>query len=285
MTIAVTGATGQLGRLVVDKLKAKTGEAIVALVRSPANARGLGVAVREADYAKPATLEAALAGVDVLLFISSSEIRERAAQHHNVIEAAKAAEVKRIVYTSLLHADVSPMSLGVEHRATEAQLKASGIPHAILRNGWYTENHAASIDGALAGGAVIGSAANGKFSCATRADYAEAAVTALAGTGHDGKTYELAGDHAYTLSDFAAEVSRQTGRIIPYRNLPIAEYATALAGFGLPEAIAKAVAGWDADAADGALFDNSRQLSALIGRPTTPLSTTVAEALGAVSKA
>ena len=285
MTIAVTGATGQLGRLVVDKLKAKTGEAIVALVRSPASARGLGVAVREADYAKPATLEAALAGVDVLLFISSSEIRERAAQHHNVIEAAKAAEVKRIVYTSLLHADVSPMSLGVEHRATETELKASGIPHAILRNGWYTENHAASIDGALAGGAVIGSAANGKFSCATRADYAEAAVTALAGTGHDGKTYELAGDHAYTLWDFAAEVSRQTGRIIPYRNLPIAEYATALAGFGLPEAIAKAVAGWDADAADGALFDNSRQLSALIGRPTTPLSTTVAEALGAVSKA
>jgi NAD(P)H dehydrogenase (quinone) len=284
MTIAVTGATGQLGRLVIDKLKAKAGEAIVALVRSPANARGLGVAVHEADYAKPATLKSALAGVDVLLFISSSEIRERAAQHHNVIEAAKAAEVKRIVYTSLLHADVSPMSLGVEHRATEAELKAAGIPHTILRNGWYTENHTASIGGALAGG-VIGSAGNGKFSCATRADYAEAAVTALVGTGHDGKTYELAGDHAYTLSDFAAEISRQTGRTIPYKNLPVNEYATALVGFGLPEAIAKAVASWDADAADGALFDDSRQLSALIGRPTTPLSTTVAEALAAVSKA
>ena len=285
MTIAVTGATGHLGRLVVDKLKAKAGEAIVALVRSPTNAGGLGVAVREADYAKPATLKSALAGVDVLLFISSSEIRERAAQHHNVIEAAKAADVKRIVYTSLLHADVSPMSLGVEHRATEAELKAAGIPHTILRNGWYTENHTASIGGALAGGAVIGSAGNGKFSCATRADYAEAAVTALAGTGHDGKTYELAGDHAYTLSDFAAEISRQTGRTIPYKNLPVHEYATALVGFGLPEAIAKAVASWDADAADGALFDNGRQLSALIGRPTTPLSTTVAEALAAVSKA
>ena len=285
MTIAVTGATGHLGRLVIDKLKAKTAEAIVALVRSPANARGLGVAVREADYAKPATLKPALAGVDVLLLISSSEIRERAAQHHNVIEAAKAAEVKRIVYTSLLHADVSPMSLGVEHRATEVKLKAAGIPHTILRNGWYTENHTASIGGALAGGAVIGSAGNGKFSCATRADYAEAAVTALVGTGHDGKTYELAGDHAYTLSDFAAEISRQTGRTIPYKNLPVHEYATALVGFGLPEAIAKAVASWDADAAEGALFDDGRQLSALIGRPTTPLSTAVAEALAAVSKA
>jgi NAD(P)H dehydrogenase (quinone) len=118
-----------------------------------------------------------------------------------------------------------------------------------------------------------------------RSFYAEAAVTALAGTGHDGKTYELAGDHAYTLSDFAAEISRQTGRTIPYKNLPVHEYATALVGFGLPEAIAKAVASWDADAADGALFDNGRQLSALIGRPTTPLSTTVAEALAAVSKA
>ena len=285
MTIAVTGATGHLGRLVVDKLKAKAAEAIVALVRSPTNAGALGVAVREADYAKPATLKLALAGVDVLLFISSSEIRERATQHHNVIEAAKAADVKRIVYTSLLHADVSPMSLGVEHRATEAELKAAGIPHTVLRNGWYTENHTGSIGGALAGGAVIGSAGNGKFSCATRADYAEAAVTALVGTGHDGKTYELAGDHAYSLSDFAAEISRQTGTTIPYKNLPVHEYATALVGFGLPEAIAKAVASWDADASDGALFDNGRQLSALIGRPTTPLSTTVAEALVAVSKA
>jgi NAD(P)H dehydrogenase (quinone) len=127
--------------------------------------------------------------------------------------------------------------------------------------------------------------ARGKFSCATRADYAEVAVTALAGTGHDGKTYELAGDHAYTLSDFAAEISRQTGRTIPYRNLPVPEYATALVGFGVPEAMARAVASWDAEAADGALFDNGRQLSALIGRPTTPLSTTVAEALAAVSKA
>ena len=201
-----------------------------------------------------------------------------------MIEAAKAAEVKRIVYTSLLHADVSPMSLGVEHRATEAELKAAGIPHTILRNGWYTENHTVSIGGALAGGAVIGSAGSGKFSCATRADYAEAAVTALVGTGHDGKTYELAGDHAYTLSDFAAEISRQTGRTIPYKNLPVHEYATALVEIGLPEAIAKAVASWDADAADGALFDNGRQLSALIGRPTTPLSTAVAEALAAGSK-
>ena len=285
MTIAVTGATGHLGRLVVDKLKAKTGDAIIALVRSPAKAAGLGVAVREADYAKPATLRPAFVGVDALLLISSSEIGQRAAQHHNVIEAAKAAGVKCIVYTSILHADVSPISLAVEHRETEAELKASGIPHTVLRNGWYTENHTASIGGALAGGAVIGSAGNGKFSSATRADYAEAAVAALAGKGHDGKIYELAGDDGYTLSDFAAEISRQTGKTIPYKNLPETEYAAALAGFGLLEAIAKAVASWDVDTSKGALFDGGRQLSALIGRPTTPLSSAVAEALAAVSKA
>jgi NAD(P)H dehydrogenase (quinone) len=196
-----------------------------------------------------------------------------------------AASVRRIVYTSLLHADVSPISLAVEHRETEAELKASGIPHTILRNGWYTENHTSSIGGALAGGAVIGSAGNGKFSSATRSDYVEAAVAVLAGKGHEGKIYELAGDEAYTLSDFAAEISRQTGKTIPYKNLPEADYAAALAGFGLPDAIAKAVASWDVDASKGALFDGGRQLSALIGRPTTPLSSAVAKALAAVSKA
>ena len=284
MTIAVTGASGQLGRRVVEKLKGKTAETIVALVRSPAKASGLGVALREADYAKPETLRPALAGVDALLFISASEIGQRVAQHHNVIEAAKAAGVKRIVYTSLLHADVSPINLAAEHRVTEAELKASGIPLTIMRNGWYTENHTASIGGALAAGAVIGSAGSGKFSSATRADYAEAAVAALAGQGHDGKTYELAGDEAFTLADFAAEISRQTGKTLAYRNLPEADYAAALAGFGLPEAVANAVASWDVDASKGALFDDGRQLSALIGRRTTPLSAAVAEALASAPK-
>ena len=280
MTIAITGATGQLGRLVITKLKEKTPAAdIVALARHPAKAADLGVAVREADYAKPGTLEKALAGVDTLLLISSSEIGQRAAQHKNVIEAAKKAGVKRIVYTSLLRADASPLSLAEEHRATEADLKASGVPFTILRNGWYTENYTGSIGGALAGGAFIGSAGEGKISSAARADYADAAVAALTGEGHAGKTYELAGDEAYTLKDLAAELSRQTGKTIPYKNLPQTDYAAALAGFGLPEFLAKAIAGWDFGASQGALFDHGRQLSRLIGRPTTPLSTTVAAAL------
>ncbi|MCA8829887.1 SDR family oxidoreductase [Hymenobacter pini] len=280
MKIAVTGATGQLGRLVVEKLKARVpAHEIIALVRNPAKATDLGVEVREADYAQPATLSAALAGVDKLLLISSSEVGKRAEQHRNVIEAAKQAGVKHIVYTSVLHADTSPLSLADEHRATEAELKNSGVAYTLLRNGWYTENYTNSVGGAVAGGAFIGSAQDGKISSATRDDFADAAVAVLTGEGHEGKTYEMAGDESYTLTDLAAEISRQTGKDIPYRNLPVADYAAALTSFGVPEGFAHGIASWDADAAEGALFDDSRQLSALIGRPTTPLATAVAAAL------
>lgn len=280
MTIAITGATGHLGRLVIVRLKGKIPAAdIIALARSPAKAADLGVAAREADYLKPETLDRALVGVDTLLLISSSEIGQRTAQHRNVIDAAKRTGVRRVVYTSLLHADTSPLSLAEEHLATEAYLKASGIPFTILRNGWYTENYTGAIAGALAGGAFIGSAGDANLSLAPRIDYAEAAVAVLAGAGHQGKTYELAGDTAYKLADLADEISRQTGKAIPYTNLPEADYAAALVGFGLPEALATAIAGWDVGASKGALFDDGRQLAALIGRPTTPLSNVVAAAL------
>jgi NAD(P)H dehydrogenase (quinone) len=283
MTIAITGATGQLGRLVVDRLKTRVSSRdIVALVRTPAKAESLGVATRAADYDRPESLGSALAGVDTLLLISGNEMGKRAAQHRNVIHAAKKAGVGRIVYTSLLHADRSSLSLAPEHAATEAELKGSGIPFTILRNGWYTENYTGSIGGALAGGAFIGSAGEGRISSAARADFADAAVAVLTGDGHDGRTYELAGDTAWTLGDLAAEVSRQTGKPLPYRNLSEKDHAAALVGFGLPDSLAHAIAGWDTSAAAGALFDDSRQLSALIGRPTTPLSTTVAEALRAL---
>jgi NAD(P)H dehydrogenase (quinone) len=239
----------------------------------------LGVSVREADYTKPATLEKAFGGVDTVLLISSNELGQRAAQHANVIAAAKQAGVKRVVYTSLLHAGTSPLNLAAEHLETEAALKASGLRYTILRNGWYTENYTGSIGGALAGGAFLGSAGAGKISSAPRLDYAEAAVVVVTSEAHDGKTYELAGDTAYTLSDLAAEISRQSGKTIPYKNLPEAEYANLLVGFGVPESFARAIASWDTGAAQGALFDDSHHLSRLIGRATTPLAPVVAAAL------
>jgi len=281
MTIGIAGASGQLGRLVVKRLKAKVPATdIVALVRTPAAAADLGVSVREADYSKPETLDLALAGIDTLLLISSSELgQRRIAQHRNVIESARRTGVQRIVYTSLLHADTSPLNLADGHRRTESELKASGIPFTILRNGWYTENYTVSVPAALAGGAFLGSAGNGRISSALRVEYAEAAVAVLTSDGHDGKTYELAGDEAYTLGDLAAEASRQTGQTIPYKDLPEADYTAALIGLGLPQPLAQAYAGYDVGASQGALFDDGRQLSALIGRPTAPLATAVADAL------
>lgn len=280
MTIAITAASGQLGRLVVASLRrALPADALAGLVRTPAKAADLGIPVRQADYTRPDGLVPALRGVSTLLLISSNEIGSRAAQHRNVLAAAKAAGVGRIVYTSLLRADTSTLSLAGEHRETEAELRGLGVPWTILRNGWYSENYTGSIAGALAGGAFLGSAGAGRIASAARADYADAAAAALTGSGHEGRTYELAGDQAYTLADLAREVSRQSGRDIPYRDLPEAEYARILAGFGLPEGFARAIAGWDVAASQGALFDDGRQLSRLIGRPTTPLAVSVAAAL------
>jgi NAD(P)H dehydrogenase (quinone) len=280
MTIAITGATGQLGRIIVETLKTRLpADRIVALARTPEKAADLGVAVRAFDYSDPETLAPALDGVDTLLLISSNAVGQRVAEHGAVIAAAKAAGVGRLLYTSVLRADISPLGLAEEHRQTEAVIKASGLTFTILRNGWYLENYAGSILGAVAHGAVIGSAGDGRIAAAARADYAEAAVAALTGEGHAGRTYELAGDEAFTLAELAAEIARQTGRAIPYTYLPEPEYAAALAGAGLPEPIARMIASSDARAAQGALYDDGHELSRLIGRPTTPLAAAVAAAL------
>lgn len=278
--IAVTGATGQLGRLVVEQLKTRVpAESLVALVRDPAKAADLGVEVRAADYDQPATLAAALAGVDVLLLISSDAIGQRVAQHRNVIEAAKATGVKRIAYTSILRADDTPIGLGVEHRATEALIRESGLAYTLLRNGWYLENYAGAIAGALHAGALVGSADQGRISAAARADYADAAAIVLTSDGHEGQTYELAGDEAFTMAELAAETSRQTGRDLPYNNLPEDAYAEVLKSIGLSPPVAAMLAQSDVGAAQGALFNADRRLSRLIGRPTTPWAAFVAGVL------
>lgn len=277
--IALTGATGQLGQFVVEELlKTVAAKQIVAIVRNPAKAEALskqGVLVRQADYGDQAALTQALAGVDKLLLISSSEVGQRAAQHRNVINAAKAAGVKFIAYTSLLHADKSPLGLHVEHVETEKMLAESGIPYALLRNGWYSENYLASAPAALAHGVFIGAAGDGKIASATRADYAAAAARVISEEGHAGKVYELAGDNGWTLSELAALLSKASGKNIVYQNLSEADFAAALKGAGLPDVFANLLADSDAGAAKGGLFDDSKTLSKLIGRPTTPIADSV----------
>jgi NAD(P)H dehydrogenase (quinone) len=283
-TIAITGATGQLGRLVIQELlKTMPAPQLVALVRDPAKAAGLaaqGVQVRRADYDQGASLPAALAGVDRLLLISSSEVGKRLAQHQAVIDAARLAGVKLLAYTSLLHADSSPLGLAKEHRDTEAAIKASGVPYVLLRNGWYLENYLASVPAALQHKAVLGSAGEGRISSASRADYAAAAAAVLASAEPQaGRTYELAGSQSFSLGEFAAELGRLSREAIAYRNLPEAEYRSVLLGAGLPPPLAALLADSDVGASRGGLHGTEADLERLIGRPSTTLQQGLAAAL------
>lgn len=276
--IVVTGATGQLGRLVLAQLRKVAPSAhLIGLVRDPAKAQDLaatGVELRTASYDDPAALRTALTGANRLLLISSSEVGQRARQHRNVIEVAKAADVSFIAYTSLLHADRHGLALAEEHLATEALLRESGIVHTLLRNGWYSENFTFTAAQDIQAGKYFGAAGNGRFSVASRQDFAEAAAIVIAG-GHDGKVLELAGDTGITLADYAAQLSAIAGKPIEYVNLPEAALRDALVGVGLPAPFAAVLADTHAKAANGALQDDSKTLSTLIGRPTTPIAETI----------
>ena len=280
--IAVTGATGQLGRIVVEKLKDRVDPSqIIAAVRNPAKAQDLGVEVRLADYTRPETLEKAFEGVSRLLLISSPLIGQRFGHHKAAIEAARKAGVGFIAYTSLTRADSNPMKLASEHRETEAYLRQAGIPFAVLRNGWYMENYAPQIPAAFEHGVVVGCAGEGRISAATRADYADAAAVVMTTDGHEGKIYELAGDEAFTMDEFAAELSRQSGKQIKYQDLPESEYADMLSGTGMPKEAAAVLADSDRQIAEGHLYVDSGDLSRLTGSSTTSLSEAVSEMLSA----
>ncbi len=282
--IAVTGATGQLGRLVVEALLGRGIPAgwIVAVVRNLGKAAEFtsrGVQVREADYEHPETLDTALNGIGRLLLISGNEVGRRVPQHENVVRAAQRAGVRLIAYTSILNADHSALQLAAEHKATESLIRDSGLAHVILRNGWYFENYDAAIRQAAEHGVILGSAGDGRVSAAARADYAEAAAAVLAGESHENRVYELGGDEAFTLSELAAEVAGQSGREVVYRDVPADEYAGALVGFGVPEPFARVLADSDLGIKRGELFNESDDLRTLIGRPTTTLAAAVTAAL------
>ncbi|MGX5654297.1 SDR family oxidoreductase [Geodermatophilus nigrescens] len=274
-TYAVTGATGHLGRRAVQELLDRGVPAgdVVAVARRPeaaADLAGRGVQVRHGDYSQPGTLPAALAGVDRLLLVSGSEPGQRVAQHGAVIDAAAAAGVQRIVYTSIAHADTSTNPLAPEHRETEAVLARSGVPATVLRNSWYAENYAAQVEQYLATGEVLGAAGDGRVSIAAREDFAVAAAAALLADG-DGGVHEVGGP-GVTLADLAAAVTEVTGTPVAYRDLPVDEYAAALRSAGLDEGTAGFVAGIDASIARGDLDTGDADLTALLGRPATPLA-------------
>jgi NAD(P)H dehydrogenase (quinone) len=287
MIYAVSGATGHLGQLVVEALaKRRPASQIVALARDPAKARELNKAagsVRPFDYDKPEGLESALAGVTNLLLVSSSAVGGRTRQHEAVIDAAKAARVELIAYTGILRGENSPINFGKEHTETERLLRQSGLRRVFLRNGWYIENYVPFLKPALANGVFPASAGNGRISAASRADYAEAAALSLIqDDGSRERVFELAGDTAFTLSEFAAEASRQAKRPIAYRNLPEQDFAALLTKFGLPPHLAADLAQSSSATARDALFDDSRALSRLIGHPTASYKDVITLALKAL---
>ncbi|MGK9149112.1 SDR family oxidoreductase [Plantibacter flavus] len=276
MSVVVTGATGQLGRLVVEHLLARGTDpaTIVATGRRTevlADLAAQGVHTAKVDFTDPATLDAALEAGDVLLLVSGSEVGQRVAQHANVIDAAKRAGVARIVYTSAPKADTSALILAPEHKATEELIIASGLPFTFLRNGWYTENYAQTVQQGASTGSIIGSVGTGRVASASRTDYAEAAAVVLTTEGHEGSVYELSGDVAWTHDELAAAIGELAGREVVYQDLSPEDHAAALVSAGLDEGTVGFVVALDGNTRDGLLGDTSGDLSRLIGRPTTPL--------------
>ncbi|MEE1771901.1 SDR family oxidoreductase [Streptomyces sp. JV185] len=285
MSIVVTGATGALGRLVVDQLLATVpASEVVAVVRDEEKAAALaarGIELRVADYDRPESLKDVFRAGDRVLLISGSEVGRRVPQHTAVIDAAKAAGVAQLAYTGVLGGPDADFRLADEHKATEQLILDSGLPHTFLRNGWYTENYTANLAPVLEHGAVVANAGDGRVASATRADYAAAAAAVLTGEGHIGAVYELSGDVAWSLAEYAAEIAKATGKEIEYRNVPASVHQEILVGAGVPEFFAEILVDVDEAIGRGLLATTSGDLARLTGRPTTPLAETVAAAVAA----
>lgn len=283
MSLVITGATGHLGRLAVEALlrRGTPASEIVATGRSTERLADLaqrGVVVRRADFDDPSTLAQAFAGGSTLLLVSTDAVGQRFDNHRRAIDAAREAGVGTIVYTSAPAADRAAMRLAQEHRLTEEHLRASGGDIVVLRNGWYWENYTDQLPALLAHHALIGSAGHGQVNPATRADYAEAAAAVMTATGHAGKTYELGGDTAYTLTELAAAMSTVLGEQIAYADMTEADHAAALKGAGLPDVLAEVLADADQGLARGELLVPGHDLRDLIARPTTTLEQALAHA-------
>ena len=275
MKIAITGATGQLGKLIIEALlKEIDAPDIIALVRDENKAKDLenkGIELRPFDYDLPETLVPALKGVDKLLLISANEVGRRTPQHKAVVDAAIEAQVPYIAYTSLLRANTNLLALAKEHRETESLIQQSGLQYTLLRNNWYNENYISNIQQVADHGVLYGSALDSKISSASRQDYAEAAAKVLTSEGHEGKIYELAGSNSFTLYDLAAYVTQASAKSVVYQNISPEDYLAALVSLGLPDGLAQVIVDADVQALNGTLYSDSKDLENILGRKTTSI--------------
>jgi NAD(P)H dehydrogenase (quinone) len=284
MNIVITGATGHLGRQVVEQLLARGVDpsTVVAGGRNEEALAALaahGVRTARIDYADPATLEDAFVGADKILLISGNEVGKRSVQHKAVIDAARRVNAE-LVYTSAPMASTSALVLAPEHKATEGLLEGSGLTYTVLRNNWYTENYDDTIRQAASTGSILTSAGDGRVASATRRDYAEAAAVVLLSEDHTGEILELGGDTPWSMAELASTVAEVTGTDVTVQQVTTDEHVAALEGFGLDEGTAGFVAALDGNIADGLLAESDGTLSRIIGRPTTPLKQYVAELVG-----
>ncbi|UPZ30714.1 SDR family oxidoreductase [Streptomyces sp. LRE541] len=282
MSIVVTGATGHLGRHVIEGLLEKVpADQVVAVVRSEEKAADLaarGVRIAVADYNAPETFDSVFSVGDRVLLVSGNEFHKgRVGQHKVVLDAAKAAGVALFAYTSA--PGTLTAALADDHRGTEAAILESGVTYTLLRNGWYNENYTENLAPVLEHGAVVQAAGEGRISTASRADYAAAAVAVLTGEGHENTTYELGGDTAFSFAEYAAVVAEASGKEIAYNAVPAETYKGILTGVGLPAPVAEMLAGVDESIEKGELTVGTGDLSRLTGRPTTPIAESVAVAL------
>lgn len=286
MSIAITAATGRYGRATIDALlhRGVPADQIVAVGRNPeklGELADLGVLTRVADYNDPQALEAAFVGIEKLLFVSGTDVGVRMQQHRNVVDAATRAGVGFIAYTSVANADTANLMVAPDHRATEAHIRDSGLPFVFLRNSWYMANYTDMAAAYAGSGVVLGAAGNGRVSAATHADYAEAGAVVLSTSGHENKIYELGGDTAFTMAEFAQSISGASGKDISYKDLSQDDYIAALAEFGFPAEMAEVFADGDLGVARGDLYVDSGDLGRLIDRPTVSMAKAVADALAA----
>ena len=281
--IVVTGASGKLGKLVLKELLAAGAADILATTRTPENLAEFasqGVDVRQADFKNPASLEDAFKGGTRLLLISTTDVGSRVPQHGAAIDAAKAAGVEHVIYTSWPDPQHSVAAVSPDHAATEDLVLKSGLKFTFLGNYLYSETLMFGLPKALETGKLFGAAGDGRAAYVTRQDCAYAAAGVLNNAvRYENKRLGISGPVAYTRSEIAQLASGITGKPLVYVDLPAEDFGKALVGAGMPEGFAKLFVSFELAIKAGELEAVTQDVSEVSGHTPASLSDFLKSAL------